>query len=350
MRLFFLDFQSLQNNGSIYMHAFVVRAGKSPDPSTGKGRFSKKWTLYQTRTLNKYKKKQYRKTANLLTGETDKSEADQLKIKEGVKQEIISHWHPNITVNLVQDYTGWTPGQVPPPLDEFVEFTPSLQNYKPIFYVNDYWNLNKDYMPINDTVETLNFTITFQPLSMFKWQMYSAQQMKNRFNMLGPLMGDEEDEDQDSIKEAFLDTNIYLLVLTFVISIVHSVFEFLAFKNDIQFWKERKSLEGLSVRSVFFNVFQSLIVLLYVLDNETNTVIKVSCFVGLGIEIWKINKVLDISIDPDRTFLGIFPRIQFKDKGSYAESSTKEFDRMAFKYLGSAMFPLALCYLSLIHI
>merc|ERR1712038_2147378 len=104
---------------------------------------------------------------------------------------------------------------------------------------------------------------------------------------------EHEDEDQDSIKEAFLETNFYLLVLTFVVSIVHSIFEFLAFKNDIQFWNNRKSLEGLSVRSVFFNVFQSLIVLLYVLDNETNTIIKVSCFVGLIIEIWKINKVVD---------------------------------------------------------
>ena len=31
------------------------------------------------------------------------------------------------------------------------------------------------------------------------------------------------------------------------------------------------------------------------MDNETNTVIKISCFVGLCIEIWKINKVRTIS-------------------------------------------------------
>ena len=148
-----------------------------------------------------------------------------------MKQEIISHWHPNITVNIVCDHTPWVPGQVPPPLDEFVEFTPSMQNYKPILFVNDYWNMNKDYQPLNDTVKELNLTITFQPLSMFKWQMYSAQQMRNRFNMLGNLMGDEDEGDQDSIKEAFLETNPYLLGLTFVVSIVHSVFEFLAFKN-----------------------------------------------------------------------------------------------------------------------
>merc|ERR1712110_1047332 len=157
-------------------------------------------------------------------------------------------------------------------------------------------------------------------------------------------MGEEEDDDQDSIKEAFLETNLYLLIITFVVSIVHSIFEFLAFKNDIQFWNNRKSLEGLSVRSVFFNVFQSLIVLLYVLDNETNTLIKISCFVGLCIEIWKINKVVDVSIDPENTFLGIIPKLIFKDKGSYEESGTKEFDRMAFKYLGMALFPLAIGY------
>jgi len=337
--------ERVQNNGSIYMHAFVVQAGKSPDPSTGKGRFSKKWTVHKYYQLNKWKKKSYKKTANLLTGQTEATEEEQAKVAEGVKQEIISHWHPNITVNIVCDHTPWVPGQVPPPLDEFVEFTPSMQNYKPILFVNDYWNMNKDYQLLNDTVKELNLTITFQPLSMFKWQMYSAQQMRNRFNMLGNLMGDEDEGDQDSIKEAFLETNPYLLGLTFVVSIVHSVFEFLAFKNDIQFWNKRKSMEGLSVRSVFFNVFQSLIVLLYVLDNETNTVIKISCLVGLGIEIWKINKVVDVSVDHDRQFLGVFPRVVFTDKGSYEESGTKEFDRMAFKYLGILLFPLGIGYI-----
>lgn len=34
------------------------------------------------------------------------------KLRDGIKQEIVSHWHPNITVNLVFDYTNWVPGQV----------------------------------------------------------------------------------------------------------------------------------------------------------------------------------------------------------------------------------------------
>jgi len=34
-----------------------------------------------------------------------------------------------------------------------------------------------------------------------------------------------------SLQQAFLDTNPYLLGITIIVSIVHSVFEFLAFKN-----------------------------------------------------------------------------------------------------------------------
>ena len=54
----------------------------------------------------------YQKTANLLTGQTEATLEEQAKVAEGIKQEIISHWHPNITINIVNDYTNWAPGQV----------------------------------------------------------------------------------------------------------------------------------------------------------------------------------------------------------------------------------------------
>ena len=99
-----------------------MREGKSPDPSAGKGVFSRKWTTYKTQRLNKFMKRKYKTTANLLTGATEQSEEDQVKAAAGLT-EIISHWHPNLTLNVVYDHTPWIPGQVPPPLDEFVEFT-----------------------------------------------------------------------------------------------------------------------------------------------------------------------------------------------------------------------------------
>ena len=260
--------------------------------------------------------------------------------------EIISCWHPNITINFVEDYTPWQKGGVPAPLDEFISFTKDGSNYWPILYFNDYWNLNSDYMPINETTPEVTLTVTFSPISLFKWQMYAAQAMRNNWysNMFGSDLMEESDESQDSLKTTLVETNPYLLALTIVVSIVHSVFEFMAFKNDIQFWKNKKSLEGLSVRSVLFNVFQSLIVLLYVLDNETNFVIQVSVFVGLAIELWKITKVFDIKLDRENLILGYFPTPLFSEKSTYVESKTKEFDQMAFKYLSWVLFPLLAAY------
>nr|CAG4643808.1 EOG090X032C [Lepidurus arcticus] len=337
--------EAVMNNGTIYLHAYIVRAGSSPDPSAGKESYSRKYTVHRTKQLNRYRKRKYSRTTNLLTGETSATE-EEIKKAETIKEETVSYWHPNLTLNMVYDYTAWTSGAVPPPLDEFIEFLPTGEYYKPILYVNDYWNLAKDYQPINATLKRAPLRLTFQPLSMLKFQMYSAQTMRSKWSV-NSLLGDKaEDEDleQDSLKEALLDTNPYLLGITFAVSIVHSVFEFLAFKNDIQFWKNRKSLEGLSVRSVFFNVFQSVVVLLYVLDNETNTLIRISCGVGLLIELWKIKKVVDVSFDFENPILGICPRLVLKDKSSYVESQTRQYDQMAFRYLSWALYPLLIGY------
>lgn len=340
--------QRLQNNGSIYLHTYITKTGKSPDPSAGED-YGGLEVSYSRRTLNKFKKIRYQKTQNLLTGTTEKSE-DEIRAAEKMESKYISTWHPNITINLVVDQTTWIKGQIPPPLDEFVFFLPSGHTYLPIIFFNDYWNMLRDYQPINETVKELELTITFAPLSLFKFQLYAAQSMKNKWTIFGD-MGEDQDEDQDSLKETMLETNAYLLGLTFCVSILHTIFEMLAFKNDIQFWRDRKSLEGLSVRTVFFSVFQSLIVLLYVLDNETNFMIRISCLIGLGIEVWKIQKVVNVNFDYQNKFLGIFPRIWFTDKGSYVESSTKEYDKLAFKYLGWLCFPLLIgyCVYSLIY-
>ncbi|XP_064157561.1 putative lipid scramblase CLPTM1 [Anguilla rostrata] len=294
--------------------------------------------------LNKYKRRKFLKTKNLLTGET---EADPEMIKRAESHgpvEVISHWHPNLTINMVDDHTAWVKGSVPPPLDQHVKFDAVSGDYYPIVYFNDYWNLQKDYYPINDTLEKLPLRLTFCPLSLWRWQLYAAQNAKSPWNFLADETYEQSDEDQDSVKVALLETNPYLLGVTIVVSIVHSIFEFLAFKNDIQFWNSRQSLEGLSVRSIIFGVFQSLVVLLYILDNETNFVVQVSVFIGLLIDFWKITKVMDVKLDRENKLAGIIPRLVFKDKSTYVQSSTKIYDDMAFRYLSWLLYPLFGCY------
>ncbi|XP_012691696.1 cleft lip and palate transmembrane protein 1 homolog [Clupea harengus] len=335
--------ESVQLNGSLYIHVFFTKSGFHPDPKR-KGQYRRLATVHASRMLNKFKKRKFMKTKNLLTGET---EADPEMIKRAESHgpvEIISHWHPNLTINMVDDHTAWVKGSVPPPLDQHVQFDAVSGDYYPIVYFNDYWNLQKDYIPINETLNKLPLRITYCPLSLWRWQLYAAQNARSPWNFLAEETHDQSDEDQDSVKVALLETNPYLLGVTIVVSIVHSIFEFLAFKNDIQFWNSRQSLEGLSVRSITFGVFQSLVVLLYILDNETNFVVQVSVFIGLLIDFWKITKVMDVKLDRENKIAGVLPRLVFKDKSTYVQSSTKQYDDMAFKYLSWCLYPLFGCY------
>ncbi|XP_043536836.1 cleft lip and palate transmembrane protein 1 homolog isoform X2 [Chiloscyllium plagiosum] len=335
--------EHMKSNGSMYIHIYFTKSGYHPDPMR-KAQYRRLATVSTTRMLNKYKRRKFQKTKNLLTGQTDADPEIIKRAEDYGPVEIISHWHPNLTVHIVDDHTAWSMGAVPPPLDQYVKFDPVSGDYYPIIYFNDYWNLQKDYFPINASLEKLPLRMTYCPLSLWKWQLYAAQSTKSPWNFWGEDLYDQPDEEQDSVKVALLETNPYLLAVTIIVSIVHSVFEFLAFKNDIQFWNSRQSLEGLSVRSVIFGVFQSGVVLLYILDNETNFVVQVSVFIGLLIDLWKITKVMDVRIDRDNKVAGIFPRLTLKDKSTYVQSSTKNYDDMAFKYLSWILFPLLGCY------
>jgi hypothetical protein len=65
------------------------------------------------------------------------------------------------------------------------------------------------------------------------------------------------DTDIDDVRRLISDTSVYLLTVTLLASVLHLLFEFLAFKSDVAFWKNNKSLRGLSVRTLFIDlIFQ----------------------------------------------------------------------------------------------
>jgi hypothetical protein len=66
-----------------------------------------------------------------------------------------------------------------------------------------------------------------------------------------------------------------------VVSLLHSVFDFLAFKNDIAFWNKRKTMDGLSLRTILLNIVMQGIVFLYLMDNDTSWTILISSGIGL---------------------------------------------------------------------
>ena len=67
------------------------------------------------------RKRRLSRTVNLLTGHTG-VHSDLVASKDtpvDVKYlPPISHWHPNLTINLIDDHTPWVRGSVPAPINE----------------------------------------------------------------------------------------------------------------------------------------------------------------------------------------------------------------------------------------
>ncbi|CAN0213308.1 unnamed protein product [Laminaria digitata] len=144
------------------------------------------------------------------------------------------------------------------------------------------------------------------------------------------------------------ETNPIVLAITMVVSVLHSVFNFLAFKNDISFWKDKKrSLEGISVLSMLVNLFFQAVIFLYLADNNTTYMVLVTNAIGLTIEVWKVGRFMVGQLDwggvdgqPRRTI----PRITLRAKDTYRKSKTKEFDDTATAHLLYLVAPLMVGY------
>lgn len=337
--------EALKNNGSLYAHVFFARSGYPPDPRNPE--YQPLAAFGQTHPVVTYlPKSKADKRKSLLGDSKDHSDGD--KVSEVAKEaqvvdkedglvEWISYWKPNITINLVDDFTGYPQNAVPPNIAPYLNVEPSTGNYYPTIFFNEFWLLRDKLIPINETVNELPLNLDVGPLSMTKWQLFlQIDQSFQIHRNYGSMLEGEADE----LKRVFLEGNPYLLAVTMVVSVLHSIFDFLAFKNDIQFWNKNKSMEGLSAKSVVVNFFCQLIVFLYLLDNETSWMILASSGIGCCIEFWKIGKAMHIEIDRS----GKIPMLRFRDRESYAKNKTKEYDDLAMKYLTYVMFFLAACF------
>ncbi|EGF77440.1 hypothetical protein BATDEDRAFT_13981 [Batrachochytrium dendrobatidis JAM81] len=338
--------KSVQHNGTLYAHIYLTQSGISPDSQIA--RANPDGSLYIRKLLTRYmpkkadtikKKLVARDSKSTQSSSTsadldDESSTNHPNIDSGIAESskplpIISYWWPNVTINIVASDDDIPAANLRLAQDNF--------HFLPIYYVNDFWLLNDQIHPINDTIKTLHMSIRYAPIELWRFQLY--QQFDESFRLQHEMMGVQTHE-TDVMKRMFIETNPVLLAVTMFVSILHSVFDFLAFKNDIDFWRKRKDMEGLSFRAIILNVVFQAIIFLYLLDNETSWMILASNGVGLLIEIWKINKTVIIKRKPE------FPFVEFIDrvKPSKLTEKTRKFDQMAFGYLSYALFPLLVAY------
>lgn len=346
--------EAVRKNLTLRMHAVVSRRGRTifEEDET----YDVRDVLVASFDLTVRRRKKIVKTRKLLGRERAKASDGGEPVMESMdgdggeegegeedatREMVMTYFKPNATLTVVDDFVAYNPTTLPDILASQMRFTDERRSgYHPTVYFNEFWMIKSYLQQFNETsAATLKVNFNFEALSQFRWQMYTSMEQSWKTQR---DFGAAGENDADNIKRVFLEGNPVLLAVTSVVSLLHTVFDFLAFKNDVVFWKNRKSMEGLSGRSVVFNAACQLIIFLYLCDNETSWMILMSSGMGTAIEFWKVTKAMDVDIvRPTPISL---PRLRIKPKQSSLKSETARHDADAMRYMSYVLYPLCAVY------
>ncbi|KAJ3336251.1 hypothetical protein HDU93_003361 [Gonapodya sp. JEL0774] len=332
----------LQNNGTLFAHIFLTRTTYSPNVTSDD--YDDQMTTYIRKPLTRYQpKRKVAKLKSLIVTNVTAGPATPTIPEEDAEftsdskdpQPWIAFWHPNVTVSVVPDNQAVQMAGLPAPIAKHIRPAHDGAHYYPVLFANDFWLMQEHMNPINTTVKNLPLRINFYQMAWWKYMMY--MQMDESLKAQEAMSGGPSQ--MDEIKRMLIETNPILLAITMVVTLLHSVFDMLAFKNDIQFWRARKDLEGLSLRTILSNIVVQVIIFLYLLDNETSWVVIMSSGMGAAIEIWKVQKAVLVERRSS------FPYITIKERVTNKRvTKTQEYDKIAFTYLTYAFIPLMIGY------
>ena len=260
---------------------------------------------------------------------------------------LVTHIRPRLGVFVVGSPPRFPRSQPPPDISLHLVHAPRdlaargyRVAYRPLVAVDEFTITRREYTAMDPNPQRADPTmvVNVRPLNIGLFRMMS--QMKHSMEMMQNSFGMTE-SDLDELKEMFTGTSAKMLALTFGVSILHSWFAFLAFKNDIGFWKKKSNLEGLSVRTQWSNFVCQLIIFANLVDGgQSSWIILGEMGVSVCIEGWKVTKFLARDGVFHR-FLGI--GTEAADK-SQMQKDTDEYDKRAMRFLSLLLYPIVLAY------
>ncbi|EGT56051.1 hypothetical protein CAEBREN_26358 [Caenorhabditis brenneri] len=273
------------------------------------------------------------KTFQLLGDSEGEEKAVEKSEKKGKKVvELAAHFRTVLPVRIVSEPNRYVKTKISGELADFLSIHRTESNtdgYLPIMFVDEMSMRSKHLYELSDFQKSVNLTINYEPTSVAKLLLLTStarsthQLIRHGF----------KDKDIDELRGLFTETSIVLLMVTFFVSTLHLLFDALAFKNDISFWKGRKSMVGLSTKTLLWRCFSQTIIFFYLFDQETSLLVLIPAGIATVIEYWKVSIAYKVSIS--------WRGIRF-GKHSAEENETDSIDSQAMKYLSVLLIPLVI--------
>ncbi|XP_027869226.1 cleft lip and palate transmembrane protein 1-like protein [Xiphophorus couchianus] len=300
--------EETQNNGSLYAVVYVHKAGVSPLEDRREVHYAAQLTTYITPPRTKGQKASRKKRES---------------------QRPVSHWRPHLSITVMSEEFIFSKAGLPSDVRRYMRLSQEgrRMTYLPLLLVNELSCRVKDLMEINSSSMQLPLTVSYEGISLRTFRFWiHLQDIVYSLRQFGFT-----EENIDEIKETLIGSNVYLLVLTALITSLQLICEFLALKNDICSWAKKKSMVGMSRKSVLWRCLGTLLIFLHLLE-ETSLLVLLPVGLGACVEVWKVFKVFKIQIS----------RRCHTNKLDEEERKTVEYDTQASRYLSYLVYPLCI--------
>ncbi|PWA33469.1 hypothetical protein CCH79_00007507 [Gambusia affinis] len=339
--------EETQNNGSLYAIVYVHKAGVSPLEDRREVHYAAHLTTYTT---------------------PPRTKGHKASTKKRESQRPVSHWRPHLSITVMSEDFSFSKAGLPSDVRRYMRISQEgrRMTYLPLLLVNELSCRVKDLMvgrrptqiligsymlvfsgqtdstplfwqEINSSSVQLPLTVSYEGISLrtfrFWIHLHDIVYSLRQFGFT--------EENIDEIKETLIGSNLYLLVLTALITSLQLICEFLALKNDVCSWAKKKSMVGMSRKSVLWRCLGTLLIFLHLLE-ETSLLVLLPVGLGACVEVlamsfkpkivWKVFKVFKIQLS--RRF--------HTNKLDEEERKTVEYDTQASRYLSYLVYPLCI--------
>ena len=237
--------REVQEGGILWAHIYVALEGYTLDPSAKDYSIASAYHIF--RPLNQIlPKKKVVKTKKLLGGISNATEELEEESPVDAGKKLASYYHPNFTMSFVPDSGTQNYVNMHPAVRQFTTLETSGardasgQNgwYYPTLFVNTFWQLRDHMTELNSTVKEVPLRITLNNLNNWKFSLYASidegvKTTQRNVAEGAPVPASGDGSEFEEFKKILIDTNVWLLSTTAVVTLLHMLFEALAFKSDI---------------------------------------------------------------------------------------------------------------------
>ncbi|CAH0473505.1 unnamed protein product [Peronospora belbahrii] len=346
---------ALKSNSSVFLHVHVTHAGFSPNPHD-RELYDQYRTIHQASNLVKYAPRPNAKNTSLLLSPVALQSDSQASTS--YESSTISYWKPAANVRLVTDFTKYPVEELPVMVYHNLRYvqhpTDQRWRYLPALYVDDLSLTQDELIPLNATLDdgsggeaVLPLLLSWCPLSFARWQM--------QLTFATVLLSQEQigvpSSDLDALRSMVADTHPILLAVTMSVSLLHLLFDWLAFRHDVSYWRAKgENVVGISLRAMAAELASQCVVLLYLVDQDSTLLVTGPQVISVILLVWKVTKVWraqrrQLELRYTAKSSGAADRAKQMDKHSLRLlQETQHADSLATSHMFFVLAPLAVGY------